>query len=132
MATQLFFFFVLAYYMLQSNSSDIRHVGFTCTHMLPCCSCLQRRDLFLLFSSFLLDVDECVSPVCEEQCVNTPGSFRCFCDGRQGKKLRHDLSSCEVMRETRIKFIFFCTSFLFYYYCYSSSVCLYTCTCTPL
>uniref|UniRef100_A0A3B1JEH8 Growth arrest specific 6 n=1 Tax=Astyanax mexicanus TaxID=7994 RepID=A0A3B1JEH8_ASTMX len=41
------------------------------------------------------DVDECESRVCEEECVNTPGSFRCFCDGRQGKKLRQDLRSCE-------------------------------------
>ncbi|XP_030636570.1 growth arrest-specific protein 6 [Chanos chanos] len=42
-----------------------------------------------------LDVDECESGVCAEECVNTPGSFRCFCDGRQGKKLGHDLRSCE-------------------------------------
>uniref|UniRef100_A0A8L0DPD0 Growth arrest-specific protein 6 n=1 Tax=Oncorhynchus mykiss TaxID=8022 RepID=A0A8L0DPD0_ONCMY len=41
-----------------------------------------------------LDVDECEQGVCEE-CVNTPGSFRCFCDGRQGKKLSHDLKSCQ-------------------------------------
>ncbi|XP_072512772.1 growth arrest-specific protein 6 [Salminus brasiliensis] len=41
------------------------------------------------------DVDECESHVCEEECVNTPGSFRCFCDGRQGKKLKQDLRSCE-------------------------------------
>uniref|UniRef100_A0A8C7JMR5 Growth arrest-specific 6 n=1 Tax=Oncorhynchus kisutch TaxID=8019 RepID=A0A8C7JMR5_ONCKI len=41
-----------------------------------------------------LDVDECEQGVCEE-CVNTPGSFRCFCDGRQGKKLSHDLRSCQ-------------------------------------
>ncbi|KAK2817881.1 hypothetical protein Q7C36_021814 [Tachysurus vachellii] len=41
------------------------------------------------------DVDECESPVCEEQCVNTPGSFRCYCDGRQAKKLGQDLSSCK-------------------------------------
>lgn len=41
-----------------------------------------------------LDVDECEQGVCEE-CVNTPGSFRCFCDGRQGKKLSQDLRSCQ-------------------------------------
>ncbi|KAI4891035.1 hypothetical protein NFI96_013892 [Prochilodus magdalenae] len=41
------------------------------------------------------DVDECETHVCEEECVNTPGSFRCFCDGRQGKKLGRDLRSCE-------------------------------------
>ncbi|KAL6481450.1 hypothetical protein MHYP_G00095300 [Metynnis hypsauchen] len=41
------------------------------------------------------DVDECESHVCVEECVNTPGSFRCFCDGRQGKKLGQDMKSCE-------------------------------------
>ncbi|XP_017557353.1 growth arrest-specific protein 6 [Pygocentrus nattereri] len=41
------------------------------------------------------DVDECESHVCGEECVNTPGSFRCFCDGRQGKKLGQDMKSCE-------------------------------------
>ncbi|KAM6980113.1 growth arrest-specific protein 6 [Aplochiton taeniatus] len=44
-----------------------------------------------------LDVDECVEGVCVEECVNTPGSFRCFCDGRQGKKLGKDLLSCEPL-----------------------------------
>uniref|UniRef100_A0AAY4CFL6 Growth arrest-specific protein 6 n=1 Tax=Denticeps clupeoides TaxID=299321 RepID=A0AAY4CFL6_9TELE len=42
-----------------------------------------------------LDVDECELSVCEEECVNTPGSFRCFCDGRLGKKLAPDLRRCE-------------------------------------
>uniref|UniRef100_A0A8D3CYM5 Protein S n=1 Tax=Scophthalmus maximus TaxID=52904 RepID=A0A8D3CYM5_SCOMX len=42
-----------------------------------------------------VDVDECVSGVCAEECLNTPGSFRCFCDGRQGKKLGQDLRSCK-------------------------------------
>ncbi|KAJ8003417.1 hypothetical protein DPEC_G00148100 [Dallia pectoralis] len=42
-----------------------------------------------------LDVDECEESVCEEECVNTPGSFRCFCDGRRGKKLSQNLHSCQ-------------------------------------
>uniref|UniRef100_A0A673GTL5 Growth arrest-specific 6 n=1 Tax=Sinocyclocheilus rhinocerous TaxID=307959 RepID=A0A673GTL5_9TELE len=42
-----------------------------------------------------VDVDECESDVCEEECVNTAGSFRCYCDGRQGKRLGQDLRSCE-------------------------------------
>ncbi|XP_059408284.1 growth arrest-specific protein 6 [Carassius carassius] len=42
-----------------------------------------------------VDVDECVSDVCEEECVNTAGSFRCYCDGRHGKRLGQDLRSCE-------------------------------------
>lgn len=42
------------------------------------------------------DVDECETGVCAEECLNTPGSFRCFCDGRQGMKLSQDLRSCKV------------------------------------
>lgn len=44
----------------------------------------------------LSDVDECEAGVCAEECLNTPGSFRCFCDGRQGMKLGQDLRSCKV------------------------------------
>lgn len=51
----------------------------------------------VVFFPYLVDVDECESRVCEEECVNTPGSFHCFCDGRQGKKLGQNLRSCEVM-----------------------------------
>lgn len=42
------------------------------------------------------DVDECETGVCAEECLNTPGSFRCFCDGRRGMKLSQDLRSCKV------------------------------------
>uniref|UniRef100_A0A7N8XTK6 Growth arrest-specific 6 n=1 Tax=Mastacembelus armatus TaxID=205130 RepID=A0A7N8XTK6_9TELE len=42
-----------------------------------------------------VDVDECETGVCAEECLNTPGSFRCFCDGRQGMKLGQDLRSCK-------------------------------------
>uniref|UniRef100_A0AAQ5ZQ50 Growth arrest-specific 6 n=1 Tax=Amphiprion ocellaris TaxID=80972 RepID=A0AAQ5ZQ50_AMPOC len=42
-----------------------------------------------------VDVDECEAGVCAEECLNTPGSFRCFCDGRQGMKLGQDLRSCK-------------------------------------
>lgn len=44
----------------------------------------------------LSDVDECETGVCAEECLNTLGSFRCFCDGRQGMKLSQDLRSCKV------------------------------------
>uniref|UniRef100_A0A667YXI8 Growth arrest-specific 6 n=1 Tax=Myripristis murdjan TaxID=586833 RepID=A0A667YXI8_9TELE len=42
-----------------------------------------------------IDVDECEEGVCAEECMNTPGSFRCFCDGRQGMKLGQDHRSCK-------------------------------------
>ncbi|KAJ8255708.1 hypothetical protein COCON_G00195720 [Conger conger] len=46
-------------------------------------------------SKSCLDVDECETQVCAEECVNTPGSFRCFCDGRRGMRLAQDYRSCE-------------------------------------
>ncbi|XP_037546001.1 growth arrest-specific protein 6 [Nematolebias whitei] len=46
-------------------------------------------------SNSCVDVDECETGVCEDECLNTPGSFRCFCDGRRGLKLREDLRSCK-------------------------------------
>lgn len=44
-----------------------------------------------------VDVDECEAGVCAEECLNTLGSFRCFCDGRQGMKLGQDLRSCKPL-----------------------------------
>lgn len=54
------------------------------------CFCLVKR------LCHLSDVDECEMSVCAEECLNTLGSFRCFCDGRQGTKLSQDLRSCKV------------------------------------
>ncbi|TRY92739.1 hypothetical protein DNTS_024826 [Danionella cerebrum] len=49
-----------------------------------------------------VDVDECETGVCEEECVNTPGSYRCYCDGRLGKKLsKEDQRSCEQITLSR-------------------------------
>lgn len=67
----------------------------------------QEHSDFVYLSSLLLfwgftllrrtsDDDECETGVCAEECLNTPGSFRCFCDGRQGMKLSQDLRSCKV------------------------------------
>uniref|UniRef100_A0A665TWI5 Growth arrest-specific 6 n=1 Tax=Echeneis naucrates TaxID=173247 RepID=A0A665TWI5_ECHNA len=42
-----------------------------------------------------VDVDECMASACAEECLNTPGSFYCFCDGRQGMKLTKDLRTCK-------------------------------------
>lgn len=52
--------------------------------------------LLLLLRRRRSDVDECQTDVCAGQCLNTPGSFRCFCDGREGMKLSQDLRSCKV------------------------------------
>ncbi|KAL0985449.1 hypothetical protein UPYG_G00157020 [Umbra pygmaea] len=40
------------------------------------------------------DLDECESRVCEGVCANTPGSYSCHCDGRQGLRLAGDQRSC--------------------------------------
>ncbi|XP_078402200.1 growth arrest-specific protein 6-like isoform X1 [Cetorhinus maximus] len=40
------------------------------------------------------DVDECEENICEESCVNTPGKYSCYCDGKRGLKLAADLQSC--------------------------------------
>ncbi|XP_057187327.1 vitamin K-dependent protein S [Triplophysa rosa] len=42
-----------------------------------------------------LDVDECQQDVCYGECVNSIGSFSCYCDGRKGVKLAEDGRVCE-------------------------------------
>lgn len=45
---------------------------------------------------FLLDIDECAENVCAQLCVNSPGSYSCYCDGKKGFKLSKDMKNCEV------------------------------------
>ncbi|NXP79376.1 PROS protein, partial [Ramphastos sulfuratus] len=40
-------------------------------------------------------IDECAENVCGQLCVNSPGSYRCYCDGKKGFKLSKDMKSCE-------------------------------------
>uniref|UniRef100_A0A8C6ZGJ1 Growth arrest specific 6 n=1 Tax=Nothoprocta perdicaria TaxID=30464 RepID=A0A8C6ZGJ1_NOTPE len=42
------------------------------------------------------DIDECEEQLCEQTCVNSPGSYTCHCDGRGGVKLSQDMNTCEV------------------------------------
>ena len=52
--------------------------------------------MFLL----LLDIDECnTADICEEVCINLPGSYGCTC--AEGRVLGDDDRSCKGM-ETRI------------------------------
>ncbi|XP_062982252.1 growth arrest-specific protein 6 [Elgaria multicarinata webbii] len=41
------------------------------------------------------DVDECEQNLCEQTCVNTPGSYSCHCNGKGGVKLSSDMNTCE-------------------------------------
>ncbi|NXF93178.1 PROS protein, partial [Eubucco bourcierii] len=43
----------------------------------------------------LTDIDECAENVCGQLCVNSPGSYRCYCDGKKGFKLSKDMKNCE-------------------------------------
>lgn len=44
----------------------------------------------------LLDIDECAENTCAQLCVNSPGSYSCYCDGKKGFKLSKDMKNCEV------------------------------------
>ncbi|CAK6441571.1 unnamed protein product [Pipistrellus nathusii] len=43
------------------------------------------------------DVDECSENICAQLCVNYPGGYSCYCDGKKGFKLAQDQKSCEVV-----------------------------------
>lgn len=47
-------------------------------------------------SLFIPDVDECSENMCAQLCVNFPGGYSCYCDGKKGFKLAQDQKSCEV------------------------------------
>ncbi|NP_956272.1 growth arrest-specific protein 6 precursor [Danio rerio] len=67
-----------------------------CSNLIGGLECLcDEGFIYDNISRSCVDVDECETHVCEEECVNTPGSFRCFCDGRLGKRLSSDMRSCE-------------------------------------
>ncbi|KAK9402243.1 vitamin K-dependent protein S [Crotalus adamanteus] len=43
------------------------------------------------------DIDECAENTCSQICVNSPGSFTCYCDGKKGFKLSKDMTTCETV-----------------------------------
>nr|1Z6C_A Chain A, Vitamin K-dependent protein S [Homo sapiens] len=43
------------------------------------------------------DIDECSENMCAQLCVNYPGGYTCYCDGKKGFKLAQDQKSCEVV-----------------------------------
>ncbi|XP_065447834.1 growth arrest-specific protein 6 isoform X4 [Chrysemys picta bellii] len=45
------------------------------------------------------DVNECEEKLCEQTCVNSPGSYTCHCDGKGRVKLSQDMNTCEISVE---------------------------------
>ncbi|RMC01721.1 hypothetical protein DUI87_21736 [Hirundo rustica rustica] len=45
------------------------------------------------------DIDECAENICAQLCVNSPGSYSCYCDGKKGFKLSKDMKNCESVTE---------------------------------
>ncbi|XP_006864718.1 PREDICTED: vitamin K-dependent protein S [Chrysochloris asiatica] len=43
------------------------------------------------------DVDECSENMCTQLCVNYPGGYSCYCDGKKGFKLAQDQRTCEAV-----------------------------------
>ncbi|NXC17129.1 PROS protein, partial [Corythaeola cristata] len=41
------------------------------------------------------NIDECTENICAQLCVNSPGSYSCYCDGKKGFKLSQDMKNCE-------------------------------------
>ncbi|XP_060090495.1 vitamin K-dependent protein S [Heteronotia binoei] len=48
------------------------------------------------------DVDECTENVCSQMCINSPGSYMCYCDGKKGFKLAKDMKTCEPVQDCLI------------------------------
>uniref|UniRef100_A0A4W3JIM7 Vitamin K-dependent protein S n=1 Tax=Callorhinchus milii TaxID=7868 RepID=A0A4W3JIM7_CALMI len=59
------------------------------------CKC-DEGYIFNSTTKTCMDVDECAENTCARVCVNYPGSYSCFCDGREGEKLATDGKNCLV------------------------------------
>ncbi|NWW86753.1 PROS protein, partial [Rhynochetos jubatus] len=57
------------------------------------CLLLTEHNFFSVHACVY--VDECAENVCTQLCVNSPGSYRCYCDGKKGFKLSKDMKTCE-------------------------------------
>ncbi|EOB02586.1 Vitamin K-dependent protein S, partial [Anas platyrhynchos] len=59
------------------------------------CECPEGYT-YNLTSKNCEDIDECTEDICAQLCVNSPGSYSCYCDGKTGFKLSKDMKNCEV------------------------------------
>ncbi|ELK00590.1 vitamin K-dependent protein S [Pteropus alecto] len=60
------------------------------------CECPEGYR-FNLTTKSCEDVDECSENICAQLCVNYPGGYSCYCDGKKGFKLAKDQKSCEAV-----------------------------------
>ncbi|ELW72884.1 Vitamin K-dependent protein S [Tupaia chinensis] len=60
------------------------------------CECPEGYR-FNLKSKSCEDIDECFENMCGQLCINYPGGYDCFCDGKKGFKLAQDKKSCEAV-----------------------------------
>ncbi|XP_069493225.1 growth arrest-specific protein 6 isoform X2 [Ambystoma mexicanum] len=94
-------------YVLQSNNRICEDID-ECKHSTAICGTARCRNHLSSYSCHCNngykynelvkaceDVDECEQKLCEQTCVNTPGSYTCHCDGRRGVKLSSDMNTCE-------------------------------------
>ncbi|XP_074155701.1 growth arrest-specific protein 6 isoform X2 [Sminthopsis crassicaudata] len=67
-----------------------------CKNLLGSYSCVcEEGYIYDNKNKVCQDVNECEEKLCEQTCVNSPGSYACHCDGRGGVKLSHDMNTCE-------------------------------------
>ncbi|XP_044526432.1 growth arrest-specific protein 6 [Gracilinanus agilis] len=67
-----------------------------CKNLLGSYSCIcEEGYMYNNEKKVCQDVNECEEKLCEQTCVNSPGSYTCHCDGRGGVKLSHDMNTCE-------------------------------------
>uniref|UniRef100_M3XUE8 Vitamin K-dependent protein S n=1 Tax=Mustela putorius furo TaxID=9669 RepID=M3XUE8_MUSPF len=64
---------------------------------LPLCASPFGYEVEQYMISCNPDVDECSENICAQLCVNYPGGFSCYCDGKKGFKLAQDHKSCEAV-----------------------------------
>ncbi|XP_059210066.1 C-type lectin domain family 14 member A [Centropristis striata] len=57
----------------------------------PCAAGFRKNA-----SGHCADIDECSGGACKHNCLNTVGSFRCFCVDKNGNKHDGDSPECEV------------------------------------
>ncbi|NXX04062.1 PROS protein, partial [Larus smithsonianus] len=57
------------------------------------CLLLTQHNFFSVHACVY--IDECSENVCAQLCVNSPGSYSCYCDGKRGFKLSKDMKNCE-------------------------------------